>query len=348
MGLFKQSGVVGLEFDTGVIRAVEMEGKPGSARLVAAGQVDIPEDAVVEGSVVQPGAVGEALRRLWGEAGFKSRNVVMGLYNQSVITRLINFPKVPAGKLEQAIRLQAQDYIPIPLSQMVLDFAVVGEREDNGRQELEVLLVAAKTSTLEKGIAALEESRLNLAVVDASPLALMRALPEKKLVGTVAVVDISNGSGSLLMVVDGVPRFARVIPVSLRQYASQLGYSLLAAPIRFEGEEGSDQYVAAAGTEAMNVFESWAHRAADELRSTISYFVKMDASGREVDSLVLSGIGARVTGLAAIIEEELGLPVEVVQPLANVKASGKKQVDRLVAKPDFAVSTGLALRGLEG
>jgi len=90
VGLFGRAGVVGLEMDTGVIRAVEVKGK---AELVSAGMVEIPEEAVVEGSVANVSQVSEALGRLWAEARFASREVVLGILNQGVITRMINFPR---------------------------------------------------------------------------------------------------------------------------------------------------------------------------------------------------------------------------------------------------------------
>ena len=104
--MFGKAGVVGLELETGVIRAVQLKGKAHRAKLVAAGMVEIPEEAVVDGTVIDAGAVGEALLKLWTEAGFGSREVVLGTFNQGVITRLIKFPRVPESKLGQAIRLR--------------------------------------------------------------------------------------------------------------------------------------------------------------------------------------------------------------------------------------------------
>ena len=64
------------------------------------------------------------------------------------------------NKLGQAIHLSAQDYFPIPLSRMVLDFAVVGEAQGENGPELELLVVAARTADLEKSLAALQLNRL--------------------------------------------------------------------------------------------------------------------------------------------------------------------------------------------
>ncbi|MCW3490297.1 type IV pilus biogenesis protein PilM [Dethiobacter alkaliphilus] len=334
MGLFGKGGMVGLEFDTGLIRAVEVRGKNGSAKVVAGGQVPVPDGAVSDGIVQEPEVVADALQKLWSKAGIGSKNVVLGMFNQGVIMRLINFPKVPKDKLEQALRLQAGEYFPIPLSQMILDFAVVGEVENDGAEQYEVLLVAAKKTHMEPGLEALKKAKLSVDVVDATPLALMRALPKEKLEGTVVLVDLAMGLSNLLLSIDGMPRFARVIPVNLKQYVSNVGASL-------EVQADYQQYVAAAlEKDAGEEFNRWGSTVAKEIRASISFYVKQD-NLEDVDRVILSGKGAKVIGLADLLSEDLNVPVEVVQPMANVDSKAELE------GPDFAVCVGLALRGLE-
>ena len=344
MGLRGEASIVGLEMDTGVIRAVELKGRDGRAKVVAAGREELPEGAVVQGLVEDVDAVGSALERLWRKARFNSRDVVLGSFNQGVLMRLINFPKVPEDKLAQALRLQAGDYFPIPLSQMVLDFAVVGEVENNEMESsYEVLLVAAKKAQLDKCLTALRYSRLRAKVIDASPLALMRTLPQEKIADTVILVDICNGQSSLLMVSKGVPRFARFVPVSLQQYLDGLGLSL------FEAEAGvQDRDFVAVGKENSDssLLKKWVMDLAGEIRSSVGYVSKQE-NWDEVKMLMLSGRGARVEGLAGMLEDELAVPVEIVDPLKNVTLAGSRGVDWELDGTDFAVSIGLALRGLE-
>jgi type IV pilus assembly protein PilM len=339
VGLFGDSGVVGLEIDTGVIRAVEVRGKNGSARIVAAGQVEIPENAVSDGVVMDVETVSNALNQLWSGAGLGSKNVVLGTFNQGVLMRLINFPKVPEDKLEQALRLQAGEFFPIPLSQMVLDFAVVGETDGEDGLQYEVLLVAAKKAQLEQSLKAILDSKLKPSIVDATPLALLRTLPKEKLTGTTVIVALSNGLSSLLLSLDGVPRFARVMPVALKQYLNQLGGSFTA---------GNEDAVAAT-LEAGNgdeIFRRWGLSVAAEIRASISYYVKQD-NFSEVDRIILSGRGARVIGLPELLAEDLGVPVEVINPVTNVAVADKLGINWDLEGPNYAVSVGLALRGLE-
>ncbi|MHB1255669.1 MAG: type IV pilus assembly protein PilM [Dethiobacteraceae bacterium] len=335
--LFAGSGSIGLELDTGYIRAVEVRGKNSKLQVAAAAEVLIPKTAVVDGVVLEVETVSEALNRLWSQAKFSNRNVVLGMFNQSVIIRLINFPKVPKNKLEQAVRLQAGEYIPIPAAQMLLDMALVGEVNGEDGPQHELLLVAARRAQLEPSLAALKMSKLLPKAVDLAPLATMRVVPQEKLVGDVVLVDLSMGLGSVLLAVDGMPRFARVMPVGLNQFHAGL-------VLMKEAEEFHKQVAATLekGSDEQG-FGRWGKSVAAEILTSISYFIKQE-NLKSVGRILLSGIGARAAGLAALLQEELEVVVEVVQPLANLKG-GQAKVE--VSGAEYAVSIGLALRGME-
>jgi type IV pilus assembly protein PilM len=338
MGLFSRSGVVGLEIDNGIIRAVEMKKKPGKPILVAAGQVVIPDTAVVDGIVNDREAVAAALDRLWSEARFGTRNVVLGMFNQSVLMRLIEFPKVPKDKLAQALTLQVGDYFPIPLSQMVMDYAVVGETKKEEESMYEVLLVATKKEQLYMNLDALNRSRLTPLAIDPSPLSLMRTLAKEKLTGTTVVVDIANGLSTILLVMEGMPRFARVMPSSLRQYTKEMAGTF--------GMSEQEAAVSRERTTGEGVFSKWGQNVANDIRSSISYFMKQE-NFSDVDRVILSGKGAKVVGLVDMLSEELSVSVEMIDPWTHVNVKDMSGLDCKLEGPNFATCVGLALRGLE-
>jgi type IV pilus assembly protein PilM len=221
---------------------------------------------------------------------------------------------------------------------MVLDFAVVGS-VDNERLN-EVLLVAAGREELTAGLQALLHGKLAPVVVDASPLALPRILPPAKRQGTTAIVDLAKGTSSIVIAANGMPRFARMLPVSLQQCLKSLG-------VATGGNGRHVKFVAAAAeknTEEDVYVRHWSKMVAREIKISLGYYVRHDRF-REVDRLVLSGRGAGVTGLASLLQEELQLPTEVAVPQAAVSVQGELSVD--LSQPEFAVSMGLALRGLE-
>lgn len=338
MGLFRKTGVVGLEIDTGVIRAVELKGSPGKVTVTSAGRKEIPEAAVVDGVVVEVDTVARALEELWSEAQIGSRQVVLGVSNQGVLMRLASFPKVPESKLAQALRFQAGDYFPIPMNQLIMDHAVVGELKGESGPALEILLVAARRDQLDKSLEALKQARLLPIVVDASPLASLRTLGEEILSGTVALANISNGLGTLLLVSAGIPRFARIIPVSLQLYSRELGVPLSQMDRAFRRWHASSGDYSALG--------EWGLLVASEIGSSITYFLNQN-NGDSVDRVLLSGRGARVGGLSSLMEDELGVPVKVIEPLAKVAVRPSRGVDLESEGLDFTVSIGLGLRGLE-
>ena len=112
--------------------------------MLRAAQVKVPAGAVENGEVRQPEAVAEALRELWARGKFKSKQVVMGVGNQRVVVREIGLPWLPEKELRDSLGFQVQEFIPMSVDEVVLDFDTLGEFEQEGRRMLRILLVAAQ------------------------------------------------------------------------------------------------------------------------------------------------------------------------------------------------------------
>lgn len=339
MGLFKPAGAVGLELDTGAIRVAEIKCSARSLSLTALEEINIPEHAVSEGVVREITPVAEALDQLLEKAKIKRREVVLGISNQGLLMRVARFPKLPGKKLARALHFHAGEYFPVPLEQLVLDHAVIGEHAGENGPELEVLLVAARRDLLEQNIRAVEEASLKPVIVDACPLALARTLPEEQLQSGTVLVDLSNGLTALLLVAGGFPRFARVVPRAPRAYAPEPPYPLGQALSQVAATVDGDVVGESSGNK-------WAGELAGEIRSSVSYYLARPGAVPP-EKLLLSGRGALEPGLPEMLEAELGLPVELINPLLKVKKHGVDNTTPERGHPDFAVCVGLALRGLE-
>lgn len=316
---------VGLELDTNEVRAVELRGDARAPRLARLARAPLPAGAVADGMVAQPGVVAAALREVWSEAGFSTRDVVLGVANQGVLVRFAALPRVAANKIDQVLRYQAQDYLPVPLSTVVLDYAVTGELTGEAGPQLEVLLVAARRDMLDAFLETLEAARLKPRDIDVVSLALLRLLPSGGEKEAVAVVNVAHGLSSILVAAGGIPRLARLIPLGLKDAAEAPG-SLPEPP----GEPPL----------------SWRESLAGEIRSSISYY-QGQAGAAPVGSVILSGRGARAEGLAAWLQSSLGLPVTVagLPPNIIVPPGLAGEAGRFAA--DFVVCVSLARRGLE-
>jgi len=328
---------VGLEIDSGAVRAVQLGRAGGGVRLTAAGRCELPHGAVVAGVVEEVEEVSDALHRLWSAAGFSTRNVVVGVANQGMFMRSITFPHVPRENLEDALRLQAGDYLPIPLEQLVMDFAVLDETTGESSEEhYELLLVAVRREQLQRTLDSLADGGLRPLVVDSSPLALARNLPERNLTGTIILADVASGVTSLLVVSEGLPVFARVSPV---------GLAALMAELQHEGEADQRTLLSDSCIDR-ETLEPWGRELAQEINTSVNYYLTQSYV-EGVDALILSGCGSRVPGIREILEDALDMPVRSLDPLERIASVRDRTVDWESEAADFAVGIGLAHRAIE-
>src|SRR4051812_93655 len=116
---------IGLDIGSFAVRAAELSMDGPSPTLEHFGQVTLPSGAVVDGEVVDVDAVATAVKRLWAEAGFSSRRVVVGVSSQRVIVRQAEIVEMSERELRSSLQFQAADLIPIPVEEAILDFSLI-------------------------------------------------------------------------------------------------------------------------------------------------------------------------------------------------------------------------------
>lgn len=214
MGLFDFGrGHIGLDIGTSAVRAAEV--RSGSPPTVARfGQVLLPRGAVVNGEVEEPSVVAQAISTLWKRAGFSGRGVRIGVANRRVVVRQIELPAMAPEDLEGAIRFQAQDYIPIPLPEAVMDFEVLEEVSGEEGEPLQrVLVVAAERVMIDSVLAAVQGAKLEPETLELSAYPLVRALGGEPAVApeVEAVIDVGGGVTNVVIHQSGKIRFTRLL-----------------------------------------------------------------------------------------------------------------------------------------
>jgi type IV pilus assembly protein PilM len=172
----KSKTVVGLDVEAGSIAATEVQAN-GSVTVSRYGVVSLEPGVFREGEVADAEALGDALGELFSKHKL-SRNVRLGIANQRVAVRTLRLPAIEkADELETAIRFQAQDHIPMPLDQAVLDWQVVGHSTGpEGQRQMDVVAVAARRDMLAGVMDALQRASLKAAGIDHSAFGMIRAL----------------------------------------------------------------------------------------------------------------------------------------------------------------------------
>lgn len=329
---------VGLEIDSGMARAVEASGSTVKPKLVNMAMGELPDGSIDEGMVVNPQEVGAALTDMWRSSGLKSRKVLLGISNQGVLVRYATIPKVPPDKLNNVIRFHAQEHLPIPLESVVMDYQVIGETtSEEDKTLMEVLLVAARRDMLKSFLEALELAKLEAIDIDVSTLSLIRILPKAALERTVAVVNVANGLSNILVADQGRPRLARLVSVNLKDLADKTGYSLGDILLNISDIQGNDN----------KAYLNWSSSLISEARSSLNYYQNYE-NVSALEAIILNGRGGLIKGIDRQLEEALGLPVRLTNPFAEFNNAERIIQNTGIQAVEYAISAGLARRGLEG
>lgn len=364
---------IGLYMGTNTIRAAQI--KPGTPKpqLVKYATQATPHGAVVEGEIADHEILGRSLQQMWSRQGFKSKNVVIGLANQKLVIRLIELPFMEKEELKGALQFQAQDYIPIPIEEAILDFQIVGEfMSDEEERMMEVLIVAAQKDMISQAVSAIQFAGLKPHIIDASAFALVRALmPPQGFIPTesevaaseeaVAVVFFGDGVTNIAVVDGGIPKFARSSPFGVNNFISAIADRLNVAveqAINLSELIGLPQIKGrkiAIPKEVRDFAEPVQEIMTDEMlkfvvevRRSIDYYLSQVRQVKSISKLILVGSGANVNNLIDHLSEELQLTIEIGDPFTNVILDPKLKIENFeIEKNSMAPAIGLAMRGAE-
>ena len=338
---------IGLDVGTNAVRAVEIElGNPPVIRRM--GQVGLPIGAVVDGEVADVGAVAIALRELWNQAAFTSRQVRVGMTSAArMIVRTIEMPRLSHDELVSTIRLQLDDYVPLPADETVFDIRAL-DGSETAHETVQLLLAATHQDAVQPLLMALHAADLKVAAVDVIPAALALALthPEPDRDDSVDVI-LSIGAGTVVMVAarDGEPLFSRTLTNACgrrttERIASRLGIGELEAE-RYKRlgatEDATSAVALKASTESLDEL-------IEEVRASLAFYAEQPDS-KHVRRVLVTGGGSQLATLPPALSLALGLDVERADPFANVRLghTGFEPGDLPYLAPYMAAAYGVAL-----
>ena len=352
---------IGLDIGSSAVRAAELEQRRGGTpRLIRYGQVTLPPGAVVDGDVLEPDVVADALRQLWGMTGIKGRNVAVGLASQRVTVRQLDLPDLPDVELAAAVRMQGQDQLPMPVDEALLDFVVVSRYPvDEARRNVRVLLVAAERGMVERLLVPVKTAKLRPVLVDLDAFALLRSLatltvegqePEPASPPAEVIVDIGATLTKFAVHRGGHPLFVRMTRLGGDASTRELQHILDLPWEQAEKAKLDASGAMASGAELdadderVRVLKSGVQRVITEISNSLDFF-RSQHEDVEVNRVVLSGGGSLAPGLAELREGAIELAVTSGDPLRAVDASHRRGAspDAQFEGPFLAVPVGLAL-----
>jgi type IV pilus assembly protein PilM len=348
--------VVGLKIGASQIAAAEVINKSGP-RIVRMARMPLDRGVVVGGEVRDPDALAAALKTFFRKNKLPKAHVRLGVSNNRIGVRTFEIAGIDDEKqLANAVRFRAQETLPIPLDEAVLDYRVLDERLDpDGIRARRVLLVVAHRELVDRYVSACRKAGLKLIGIDLEAFALLRALADPATLPAedAGVVCVTIGHDrSTLAVSDGtVCEFTRVLAWGGSALDAAVARVLdltpsAAEPIRRElslAEEGE-----AAGLDAPLADEARAAIAAElqvfarELTASLRFYQEQPGS-LGISEILLTGGASAVGGLAAEVEQLIGVPIQVPDPFGRVKLPRKLRNSPEVPAGSLAVAVGLGI-----
>lgn len=335
---------VGLDIGSMTIKMVELSSEGKGMRLQAAGVLGY------KGANIQKleeekdfAAIADVVRKLHKEAKISSKNVIVSLPEDSVFTRTIKFPPLSDGEIASAVKWEAEQYIPIPVSEAVIQHQILERQKEGTPPQVVVLLVAAPRSLVEKYVKIVHLARLNPVAVETDLIALVRSLapPDK----TVLILDFGANSTDLAIAKNGLLCFSRSIATAgeafTRAVAQSLGVESAQAEEYKRAYGLSEKKLEGKVKDALsNVFKV----VIDEIKKAIHYY-QTEEQGEAPKSLILSGGTSGMPQALSVLTSLLEMEVEIGNPFKNVSMEANMEKSLAGYAPLYSVAVGLALRG---
>lgn len=348
-GFGKSKAVVGLDIGSSAVKAVELKPAGKGFTVTAFAIEPVPPDSIVDGAIIDGTAVADAIRRLFENKAFKTKEVAASLSGNAVIVKKISLPVMTEAELAESIYWEAEQYIPFDIQDVNLDYQILDAgRGPDSKGTMEVLLVAAKKEKIADYMGVISQAGRVAVVVDVDAFALQNAYEANYGLEPQSVVVLLNAGASAINIniLSGEQSvFTRDISSGGNAYTEAVQKEL---NLPFERAELLKKGEAVDGVtfeEVRPVLHAMTENVLLEIQKTFDFF-KATASSDRIDRIVLSGGASRVDGFAQALEERFGAPVETFDPFRKIafdpKRLGITNPERL--GPTAAVAVGLALR----
>ena len=339
----RKKRTVGLDIGSGLVKLVVIDHSQGEPELVKVAITPVLADAIVEGEVMDPGIVADAIRGLFVSGGVKQKNVVAAVGGRDVIVKKIQMDRMKEADAREVIRWEAEQHVPFDMENVELDFQILDPTGEG--LQMSVLLVAAKRELVENKVSLLTDAGLIPEIIDVDAFALHNAFEVNHpdaMQGMVGVLNIGHEVTNINILEDGVPVLTRDLAIGTRRFREDLqrergltaedADKLLQA---FERSPVLDPYVESRGEEMAVGIE----RAAAFLQTS-------SRGGATMSKIYTSGGGSRIPGLSEVLAQRLGVAFERANPIQNIKVRDgvfeTLAVDEVV--PLLMLPVGLALR----
>lgn len=337
--------ILGLDIGSHSIKLIEIGHSGNTKTLLAAGNIPTPPKALSSTLEADHQAVAQVIRQLIKETGAHSNSVAFALPESQVFTRVIEVPALSTRELSSAISWEAEQYIPLPLDQVNIDYSVLRDVKETGTDKMDVLLVACPKVLLEKYLNIIELAELIPVAVETEIIATARALSRSVATAKNAVLLVSLGAQTtdLAILRGGVLAYTRSISAGGEALSRALVSGLDFNPNQAEEfkrtygleEDKLQGKIVAAVKPIMDTIIG-------EMKRALAYYSEKHKDER-IETVLLSGGTAKLPGMVVHIAQNIGMETQLANPWVGITKDERFRVLEGEG-PTFTVSVGLSLR----
>jgi len=338
------STAVGLSIGTSSIKVVELKKTRKQWNLLHFGFIQLPEDALINREVSNQIAVIESIKTLVNQVNLKSKNVCTSLSGTSIIIKRMTVEAPNKRELQEQVFWEAEQYLPFDVSEVVMDFHLIDYSKE---KQADVLLVAVKKASLDSYMECVSGAGLKTKTVDVDFFALHNLFELNYSSGgteAVALVDIGASSLKLVVSAGGVPVFTKDSAIGGKNLTTEiqkhLNLSFADAETLKIGGQGNQM-----PQDVMDLMSIMSENFAGEIKRALDFY-NASSSGAPVTTILLTGGSCKIPQLPQVISEQVGLPVQILNPFNSISYDPAVFTEDYIAAigPLAAVPVGLAMR----
>ncbi len=344
--LKRRKSLLGVDIGTSSVKTVQLKPHGKGYELEHLGIAPLPPEAIVDGAIMDGGAVIGALQQIFDEHKVTVKDVAVAVSGHSVIIKPIKMPLMKPQELAESIQWEAEQHIPFAIEDVNLDYEIL--QCPPGAMEMDVLLVAVKKDVIGEYLTVASSAGLNVAVVDVDAFAVANAFEAAYEVNpneVVALLHVGAAVTTITILRGGILVFTRDSVIGGNRYnesmQKMLGVSYEHAErLKLGGQ--MDGYSPADSQSAIDLVHA---ELAGDIRRSIDFFRSASPSG-VIHRVLVSGGVACLPRFVPHLSEALELQVEVANPLRRVKTDPKRfdpEYLQFIA-PQMTVGVGLAVR----
>ena len=343
----KKKDVIGLDIGCSSIKLVELKEDKNGFKLQNLAISPLPPEAIVDGALMDSVTIIDTIRDLFNTSRTKTKDVVTSVSGHSVIVKKISLPLMTEAELEESIQWEAERYIPFDINDVNIDFQIFGSTSENP-EVMDVVLVAAKKDIINDYVSVIMESGLNPVIVDIDSFALENMLAmnydiEKE--ETIAIANVGASITNMNIIKNNLSAFTRDIFKGGNQVTEEIQRQLHVDHEEAEKIKVGTKVDLTSQPIIQNVLKTASESLAVEIGNSLDFF-QSTTTYEKITRIYLSGGGSKIKDFDIILQQQIGIPVEVVNPFKKIDYSGKNFDMEYLREigPIMAVGVGLASR----